>query len=307
MSPLLSILIPCYERPDYLRRALDSIQEQSFRDFEVVITDDSASDIIQSMIEEHTYDYSIHYQRNRPALGTPRNWTAGLGFAKGEWIKILHDDDWLASPDSLSTYVQFIDNTADIIFSGYVAVYEDSGKKVDRCITAQRFEQLIQNPFRLCAGNLIGPPSVMMFRRSMSVAFDPNLKWIVDWEGYIRMILTHQVKYIPQSLIHMSYNATQVTNVCFGDPAVEIPEYLTFYSKHGVRARSGWLVYDAWWRLIRNLGIRSRKQLDAYAGGKNVPAFLYHIICHQQFLPNRFWKIGAVSKLGMFISYLINR
>jgi glycosyltransferase involved in cell wall biosynthesis len=307
VSPLITILIPSYERPAYLRRALDSISIQRFRDFEVIVTDDSASDSVEKFISASNYDFPIQYIRNHPPQGTPRNWTAGLAIASGAWIKILHDDDWFSTSDALGKYSNRISENVDLVFSGYYAVFEESGKRVDRTITEHRFQKIQQDPFLLCASNRIGPPSVMLFRRDLSVHFDPSLKWIVDWEGYIRMLLTHRAGYVSDPLICMSYNTTQVTKSCLGNPAIEVPEYLTFYAKHGARARRGVILYDAWWRLIRNLSIRSIGQLEAYASGKQMPDFLKRIVLHQRLLPLRFWRIGVLSKFGMFISYLMNR
>lgn len=307
MNPLISILIPAYERPDYLKRSLDQIAIQRFTDFEVIITDDSSSNAVEDFIRSASYSFPIQYRRNRPALGSPRNWTGGIDLATGEWIKILHDDDWLSSPDSLSQFVNAIRPGVDLIFGGYEAVYEESGKRVDRVITMRQFDRLTKDPFRLFAGNLIGPPSVMMYRRSVTEQFDPALKWIVDWEGYIRMLQKNKAAYMDRAVIGMSYNATQVTQSCFGNPNIEIPEALIYYAKHGDRTRSTWITYDAWWRLIRNLSIRSVSELRKYSNDLPVPGFLERIVRHQRFLPLAWWKIGLISKIGMFISYNFNR
>ena len=119
MSPLISICIPAYERPAFLKRLLDSIAQQVFKDFEVIITDDSSSREIEELLFSTPYKYSIHYQRNPRPLGTPLNWMEGIKHATGHWIKIMHDDDYFTSPDSLQQFVDQIDPNIDCIFSGY--------------------------------------------------------------------------------------------------------------------------------------------------------------------------------------------
>lgn len=307
MRILVSILIPAFERPDYLRRSLKQIALQSFRDFEVIVTDDSATDAIESFLREQTFDFPIRYRHNSPAKGTPLNWTSGIDLAAGEWIKILHDDDWLARPDSLDEYVRAIRPEIDLIFSGYEAVFEETGHREDRTISKHAFDEITRNPYKLFASNRIGPPSVLMFRRGMTEHFDPQLKWIVDWEGYIRMLQQHGAVYVDRPLICMSYNATQVTKSCLGNPAVEIPEALIFYAKHGEKTRSSWVTYDAWWRLMRNLSIRSEAELIRFAAGRPAPPFLLRLLKHQLLLPLAFWRIGVLSKFGMFLSYFVNR
>lgn len=305
--PLLSILIPAYNRPDYLKRSLDQIALQRFTDFEVIVTDDSTTESVSDFLATAGYAFPIRYRRNQPALGTPRNWTAGLDLSAGQWIKILHDDDWLSDPDSLTHYANAIRPEVDLVFGGYEAVYEIDGRREHRTITQGQFHRLTRNPYRLFAGNLIGPPSVLMYRRTVAEQFDPQLKWIVDWEGYIRMLQQHSAVYIDRVLVCMSYNPTQVTQSCFGNPSIEIPEALYFYMKHGDQTRASWITYDAWWRLIRNLSIRSTAALQSYAAGAPVPAFLKRVIRHQGLLPPGCWKIGVFSKMGMFISYIFNR
>lgn len=307
MNPLISILIPTYERPDYLRRSLDHLAGQTFSDFEVIVTDDSASDSIEALLRNHSYKFPIQYRRNRPALGTPRNWTGGIDLARGEWIKILHDDDWLANPESLAHFAQAIRPEVELIFGGYEAVYEDSGLRENRTLSQHQFERLAKDPHRLFASNQIGPPSVLMYRRTITEGFDPQLKWIVDWEGYIRLLQKYRAAYIDRVVVCMSYNATQVTQSCFGNPNIEIPEALIYYQKHGDHSRSSWITYDAWWRLIRNLSIRSEAELKQYAQGAPLPAFLLRIVRHQQVLPARCWKLGALSKVGMYLSFIFNR
>lgn len=307
MTPLVSILIPSFERPDYLRRSLEQLAQQRFKNFEVIVTDDSATDAVENFAQGQTFPFPFHYRRNRPAVGTPRNWTAGMDLASGEWIKILHDDDWLSGPDSLSHYVQAIRPDIDLIFGGYEAVYEATGKKENRTISVRQFNRLTRDPHRLFAGNLLGPPSVLMYRRTLGESFDPRLKWIVDWEGYIRMLHAHRAVYIDQVLVCMSYNSSQVTSYCLGNPEIEIPEALIYYQKHGEKTHSSWITYDAWWRLIRNLSIRSAEMLDRYAQGATIPEFLYRIVRHQRWLPLRCWRYGVLSKAGMFLSFNLNR
>jgi hypothetical protein len=230
-----------------------------------------------------------------------------MKLARGEWIKILHDDDWLTGPDSLHHFAQFVCSDIDLIFGGYEAVYELTGVRKDRRISPRQFTSILKEPHRLFASNLLGPPSVLLYRRCVLEGFDPDLKWIVDWEGYIRMLEKHRATYIPRVLVSMSYNPSQVTQSCFGNPLVEIPETLMYYQKHGDKTRSSWRTYDAWWRMIRNLSIRSTDQLRQYANGLTVPPFLDRLINHQRYLPLCWWRIGPISKIGMYISYKLNR
>jgi hypothetical protein len=141
----------------------------------------------------------------------------------------------------------------------------------------------------------------------MQELYDPQLKWLVDLEGYIRMIRRYTSRYIALPLVTMSYNETQVTNACFRNPEVEIPEALYYYKKHGQSCIRSWTSYDGWWRMIRNLSFRSEQELRAHAGGMQVPSFLLQIVRFQQRIPASLLNWGVSSKLLMTLSYYLNR
>lgn len=307
MTPLISICIPAYERPVYLKRLLDSIARQAFKDFEVIITDDSSSDAVEELLFESNYKFELSYQRNHRPLGTPRNWMEGIKLASGQWIKIMHDDDWFTDRYSLENFAAHIDEGADILFAGYSSYNEKSLQTQNKTISQSVFQQIRKDPYRLFANNLIGPPSVVLFRKSVQELYDPQLKWLVDLEAYVRMIRRYTSRYIALPLVTMSYNETQVTNDCFRNPTVEIPEALYFYQKHGVASIRSWTSYDGWWRLMRNLSIRTEDQLREYAGGRQIPSFLLRIVRFQQRISPGILKLGVASKLLMTISYYVNR
>lgn len=307
MTPLITICIPAFERPAYLKRLLDSIAQQVFKDFEVVITDDSSSRVNEELLFETPYKFSIHYQRNPRPLGTPSNWLEGIRHASGQWIKIMHDDDWFTDRYALENFAAQLDEGADVLFSGYYSQDERSGVKKNKTISLARFQSIKKDPYRLFSNNLIGPPSVVFFRKSMQELYDPSLKWLVDLEAYVRMIRRYSCRYIALPLVTMSYNDTQVTNACFREPSVELPEALYYYKKHGRATLQSLVSYDGWWRLIRNLSIRSIPQLKEYATGQSVPNFLLQIVRFQQRIPTRVLRQGVCSKFLMLLSYQFNR
>lgn len=306
-QPLISICIPAYKRVDYLKRLLDSIEMQTFRRFEVIITDDSPDQIISDFIGVQNYNYSCRYFKNQPAKGTPLNWMEGMKYAKGDWIKIIHDDDWLTDQNSLQKYAEAISESVDCIFSGYIAHFEDSNTQVDKTISKRTFNKILEHPYYLFASNKIGPPSVLLFRKNIQEIYDSNLKWLVDLEAYIRMMNKYHCIYINSPLVTMSYNETQVTNNCFRNPYVEIREALIFYHKHGEVSHQRLIVYDAWWRLIRNLGIRNTADLLKYSSGYSIPGFLIRILNFQKFIALKMLKISILSKVLMLISFFLNR
>jgi len=73
MTPFISICIPAYKRVHYLQRLLDSIDFQSYKNFEVVITDDSPDDQVEKLVHSYLQTLPVKYFRNEKSLGTPEN------------------------------------------------------------------------------------------------------------------------------------------------------------------------------------------------------------------------------------------
>ena len=103
-TPFFTIFIPTYNRAHTLPRALESIEKQSFRDFEVVIIDDGSIDGTGALVEgwQKRVDFPVHYhwQSNQ---GKHVAHNTALRFAKGEFTVILDSDDALM-PDALKIF-----------------------------------------------------------------------------------------------------------------------------------------------------------------------------------------------------------
>lgn len=103
-TPLITIGIPCYNRPVLLAEALASIANQhGCDDFEVVVSDDGAMAETRRVVEQCALP-TVRYYVNRPAVGAVRNWNRCLELAAGRWVTVLHEDD-LLYPWFLATVV----------------------------------------------------------------------------------------------------------------------------------------------------------------------------------------------------------
>ena len=306
-DPLISICIPTYERVEYLKRLLESIEIQKFRSFEVIITDDSKSDEIKTFIENYHTGFPLYYYKNTPSLGTAKNMLASRDHAHSEWIKIIHDDDFFASETAVGKLAERIEGTdAKYIFSGYNEYIENEKRYVNKTITQSNFEYVCKNSSLFFAHNVIGPPSVMMVHTSIKEVFDSNLRWFTDMEYYYRILSGEKAVYIEEPIINVSSNDTQVTTYTRTNPAVVIPEAIYLLNKHGSKIATHILAYDSWWRVFRNLGISSEDEVKTFVPGKEIPLFVRKMLGHQHRVPAGLLKNGAISKAAMTLSYLLN-
>jgi len=236
--PFISICIPTYNQTFFLKKVLDSILIQTYTNYEVVITDDSSTSDVELLIKDYKFRNSniqIHYFKNSPSLGTPENWNASIRNAKGEWIKMMHHDDCFSDSEALQKFVDLIDNDEKISFVFTGSFYRNiEGKKIEHSIDHETFQQIQKNPVTLFSGNLIGPPSAVMFKNN-GIYFDKCLKWLVDIDFYYNFLKeTSKINYSTECLIESYLPESRVTNSCWMNKYVEVPEYLHCIHKNKI-------------------------------------------------------------------------
>ncbi len=305
-EPAISICIPAYKRVDSLQRLLDSITKQTFIDFEVVITDDSPDDSVQKLADTFKVKFSLKYFKNSTTLGTPANWNASINKASGEWIKIMHDDDWFANENSLAVFAARIHDDGKFIFCNYRSIDEENKVSKKSVISNSWKTRITEEPYTLYAKNMIGPPSVTLIHKSIMEKFDTDLKWLVDVDFYISVLSKEKkIIHINKPLISIGLSETQVTNACFLNPMIELPEGLRMLEKNGLNKLKNIWVYDAWWRLFRNMHIQHNAELEQYVPRK-WPPVLISMLNNQKMYAPFLLKNGFFSKAAMFISFKKN-
>lgn len=111
--PKFSIIIPTYNRVDNIRVALQSILNQTFQDYEILVMDDGSTDETASVIAEFKDNRIIYeWQQNSGGPARPRN--RGIEQSKGEWICFLDADDWWFE-NKLSHLDSIINDDVDFI------------------------------------------------------------------------------------------------------------------------------------------------------------------------------------------------
>jgi glycosyltransferase involved in cell wall biosynthesis len=305
---LVSICIPAYQRTEYLKRLLDSIEMQTFRRFEVVITDDSPGGEVLEMVENHLLKPMIRYFKNPRTLGSPENWNEGLRKAKADWIKIMHDDDWFTGPDSLGVFADAIQNgAARFYFSAYTNVYPGGRTKTIRIKDAD-YLALNKMPEILIAANRIGPPSAVVFRKDQALVFDNRMQWLVDIDFYIRYLKNHPpAGYISNLLVQIGVSESQVTSSSFGKPEIEIPERFMLFEKMEPAGLNNILIFDSWWRFIRNLKITDNQKIPESGYLGKIPDVIQGIIKFQKHIPKALLNAGLFSKFFMGIHFFLLR
>lgn len=308
-SPIFSICVPVYKNTHFLERLLESTLKQTFQDYELVITDDSPDDSVKDFLVKKYLDKRIRYYKNHKSLGTPENWNEGIRRAQGQWIKLMHDDDWFASAHALQCFYEATQSEkADFYFSGYNNVFLDDNDRVEEVVFPnRRWLRVKKYAPNLYTRNVIGAPSVVLVKNTLGELYDNRMKWLVDIDYYIRIMQKGKIVHIPEPLVNLGRSNLQVTSYTQNMPAVEIPEGLLLQSKLGYTSFHHILFFDAWWRLVRNLGIRKIDEFGKYASPQQVPKSIWLIISVQKVFPTGLLRIGPFSKILMTLSWCYNR
>jgi glycosyltransferase involved in cell wall biosynthesis len=220
MSPVkISICIPAYREPELMSRLLKSVFDQSFGNFEVIITDDSPDDCVKDVVRDFTRDNRLRYIRNSVRKGSPENWNESMRYARGDYIKIMHHDDWFATKDSLEQFVRSVDSRPEVefAFSSSLNIHRDEQIQSIHRLSQEDLRLLRKDPNNLFHKVGIGSPSATIFRRGLGIEFDPRLQWTVDIDFYIRMLSRVKgYEYIDKPLVCVSdlagYRVTRVSN-----------------------------------------------------------------------------------------------
>ncbi len=284
---------------------LQSIAAQTYRHFEVVVTDDSPNDEVKQCCGKFQDLFPIAYQKNVPAKGSPANWNAAIALATYDWVKIMHDDDWFATEEALEKYALAIEQhpASSFIFSAFND-YENGVFKQANQISSATISRLVQSPLYLFKKNFIGNPSNVLFRKSQVPLYDEQLKWVVDFEFYIRCLQKTSIHYIPEALINVGYNQDQITKEVFRNRSVEIPENIYMLNKLGIQVLRNIIVFDYYWRLFRNLDIRDMASVSQHLQGNSFPKAMEQMLQWQLRIPLKLLKIGLFSKAFMAIAYI---
>jgi glycosyltransferase involved in cell wall biosynthesis len=201
MPPTVSINLCCYNSEKYLRETLDSIVNQTYKDWELVIINDGSSDSTESIIQEYInqgYPIGYHYQKNR-GLSYSRN--EALKRSQGEYIAFIdHDDLWM--PEKLDKQVSFFKSNSEIdfLYSNFYMMDQDKGKKSFAHKKLQPsgfvFEHFL---YRYPVGILTALVRKPAFDK-LEELFDVRLKLSEEYDVFMRILYAAQASYIATPL-----------------------------------------------------------------------------------------------------------
>jgi len=305
-NTLISICIPAYKRVHLLNKLLASIKIQTFRDFEILINDNSEDDSVELLVNSYSAELPISYVRNRPAVSAGNNCIKVMRRASGEWIKVMHDDDWFDTADALQVFADAAINSGkDFIFCASNQVWLDSDKKEPELLTAKKKQMLNDSLFCLFYLNIIGHPSVVMHRQDALIEYDVNFNWVQDVDFYLRYMNSHPgYEYIPQPMVNIGKSSSQESSKYYKNSKVELPEYFYLLAKYDQDlCLKNIYVFHLIWNMLKRYRIKHTDQIYAAGYSGPMPLRIEKIIAFQKYIPRLIIKQTPWSKRLMKICY----
>jgi GT2 family glycosyltransferase len=195
--PVVSVIIPTYNRWPLVREALESVLAQSYRCFEIVLVDDGSTDGTSEKLREIDGPVRLIAQTNG-GVSSARN--RGVAVAQGKYVAFLDSDDlWL--PKKLATQVEFLDTHSNYQICQTEEVWLRRGVRVNpKKIHRKPSGDIFAPSLELC---LVSPSAVMMTRELLVAmgGFDESLPVCEDYDLWLRIAVQCQVPLIPAPLV----------------------------------------------------------------------------------------------------------
>lgn len=197
---MISVIIPTYNRANYIKRALESVINQTYKNVEVIVVDDNSSDnteeIVKNYSNKHNFIKYIKHDKNKGGSAA-RN--TGVENSSGDFIAFLDsDDEWVETKLEKCIKIFNSNQDVDLIYSDIYLVNELTNKEV-----IDKKELWDDYYFGLLQRNIIGGTSSIVIRRSVFEqvgGFKVGLPSCQDWDFYLEIAKEHKIYLINEPL-----------------------------------------------------------------------------------------------------------
>ena len=229
MSPLVSVIIPSYNHEKFLKERIDSVLNQTFQDFELIILDDLSPDNSREIIESYRahpkVSQIIYNEKNSGSTFFQWN-KAVLSLAKGEFIWIAESDD-VADPKFLEALVPMLQQNSEVVLAYSQSAKMDSEGKITGSWSEWTQDLVEGNYFNdsfqmngqeyiekfLIHKNTIPNASAVLFRRKTYAEIGGavvDMKTNGDWGLWFKMLMEGDINYSSKIMNNFRYHGTSV-------------------------------------------------------------------------------------------------
>lgn len=191
MNIRLSILIPAYGYAEGVERILSGLWDEPPDELEILISDDSRDEQVSQLVADFSSRYrgKLRYTRNRPSLGAIANWNFLLEQATGEYVLLLHHDEYPLGEKFAQRVLVLLSTASEVdVFVMECILKSPTGRDVRPHLPGMIRKLVLKYlPTYLFKRNVVGPASCLIARRALYPRFDEHLRWLVDVDAYFRL------------------------------------------------------------------------------------------------------------------------
>ena len=200
MTPLISVIIPTFNRAHVLLKAIDSVLKQTYKNFEVIVVDDGSTDGTTELLSSYIKEGKILYlKQENKGVSSARNF--GVKSSKGDWLAFLDsDDEWLKH--KLQKQVELLTERPDLRLVHGEELWVRNGKRVNQKKIHQKFGGFIyEKCLPLC---LISPSAVMIERKLYEEmgGFDEEFTVCEDYDLWLKITSLYEVGFVSDPIIY---------------------------------------------------------------------------------------------------------
>ncbi|MDP2460609.1 glycosyltransferase [Kaistella sp. SH19-2b] len=188
-SPILSVIMSVYNGEKYLHEAMDSILNQTFKDFEFIIIEDASTDRTLEIIEKYRTQDSrivlITKKENKGPKGFIENLNLGLNAAKGQFIARMDADD-ISDLNRFEKQVDFLQKSENIFMVGSdLQLIDQDGLNTNLLPAYHTDEDIQKNMFK----NISMYHPVILFRNNKKISYREKMLYCEDYDLYFRLMI----------------------------------------------------------------------------------------------------------------------
>jgi len=210
-TPAVSVIVTEFNGGEFLGIALDSVLNQTFSDFELIVVDDASTDDAAAHLKQ-IHDTRLRVIRNSQNLGPAGARNVGIDAARGAYCAFLDHDD-VALPFRLQRQMEFLQSNSAVGLLGSAVEFIDSAGKRPTTIVSMpqahleiRWRGLLETP--MLQSTMMGRSEVVKRHRS-----DPKFRVNDDWDFAMRVARDTETRNLPEVLVRCHRHGTNLTTV----------------------------------------------------------------------------------------------
>lgn len=188
MLPLVSVIMPAYNAEKYIGDAIESVLNQTYQNYELIIIEDSSSDKTWEVITKYKDNLKIRYYKNNENKGIAYSTNMGIEMAKGKYIALLDDDD-IATPNRLQLQVTYMESHRSVdILGGRTKIIDERGNIIRASSIPRYNSQYIKAVLNFrCMDFRNGTTMIRKaFIDKNELKYEENCQGMQDFEFFVR-------------------------------------------------------------------------------------------------------------------------